>query len=166
MEGGSPSSGQRGRLIDKDGGTIPIRVGYTPLRNEKGDIIGGLATFHDMTLVERLNQAIRKRYTFHDMIGKSAAMQKIFDIIPVVADSDATVLIEGPTGTGKDLLAKYVHLTSHRAEGTGTVTASRVSARAGASVGRGFWIRRSNSQVSVNVPCRCISAVYGPSEST
>jgi transcriptional regulator with PAS, ATPase and Fis domain len=43
-------------------------------------------------------------------------MQRIFDIIPVVAESDATILIEGPTGTGKDLLAKVIHQASHRAE--------------------------------------------------
>ncbi len=115
IDAGSGRNSARGRMIDKDGGIIPIRAGYTPLRNEKGAIIGGLATFQDMTLVQRLNQAIKKRYAFSDMIGKSAAMQKIFDIIPVVAASGATVLIEGPTGTGKDLLAKIIHSASPRA---------------------------------------------------
>jgi transcriptional regulator with PAS, ATPase and Fis domain len=48
------------------------------------------------------------------MIGKSPAMQKVFEMIPVLAQSDATVLIEGPTGTGKDLLAKIIHSASRR----------------------------------------------------
>jgi transcriptional regulator with PAS, ATPase and Fis domain len=84
------------------------------LRNEKGTIVGGLATFQDMTLVRQLNQAIRKHYTFQDMIGKSPPMQRLFDMIPMVADSPATVLIEGPTGTGKDLLARIIHSSSPR----------------------------------------------------
>ena len=50
------------------------------------------------------------------MVGKDQAMQKIFDIIPLIAASDATVLVEGPTGTGKDILAKVIHTASSRRE--------------------------------------------------
>jgi len=59
---------------------------------------------------------MRDRYTFHDMIGRSPAMQKILDMINVVATADATILIEGATGTGKDLLAKVIHSASRRAD--------------------------------------------------
>jgi PAS domain S-box-containing protein len=102
------------RLISKDGEMIPVRAGYTGLRNEKGRIVGGLITFQDLTLVHRLNQVIKRQYTCFDMIGKSPVMEKIFAMIPVVAASDATVLIEGATGTGKDLLAKVIHAQSAR----------------------------------------------------
>ena len=98
----------------KDGVTIPIRANYMALRNEKGTVVGGLTTFHDLTLVYQLKQAVRDRYTLHDMIGKSPAMQKIFEMVNVVAATDATVLIEGSTGTGKDLLAKVIHSASRR----------------------------------------------------
>jgi transcriptional regulator with PAS, ATPase and Fis domain len=64
----------------------------------------------------QFNSEIKGRYTFYDMVGKDPAMQKIFEIIPVVAASDATVLIEGPTGTGKDILAKVIHNVSPRAD--------------------------------------------------
>jgi transcriptional regulator with PAS, ATPase and Fis domain len=50
------------------------------------------------------------------MVGKDPAIQKIFDIIPVIASSDATILIEGPTGTGKDVLAKVIHNASARSK--------------------------------------------------
>ncbi len=50
------------------------------------------------------------------MIGKDAVMQKVFHLARVVAASDATVLISGETGTGKDLLAKIIHGASHRAQ--------------------------------------------------
>jgi PAS domain S-box-containing protein len=114
-DGGTRSSGQ-GRLTTQDGETIPIRAYYMALRNEKGTVVGGLATFHDLTLVRQLNKAIRERYTFHDMIGKDPAMQKIFETVHVVATTDATILIEGATGTGKDLLAKIIHSASRRAD--------------------------------------------------
>jgi PAS domain S-box-containing protein len=112
---GETRSSHQGRMTDRDGVTIPIRANYMALRNEKNVIVGGLATFHDMTLAQQLNRAISNRYTFHDMIGKDPAMRKIFEMVTVVAPSDATVLVEGPTGTGKDLLAKVIHSSSPRA---------------------------------------------------
>ncbi len=86
------------------------------LRNEKDAIVGGLATFHDMTLAHEYRKTVRDSYTFHDMIGKSPGMLKIFNLADVIAESDATVLIEGATGTGKDLLAKVIHAASHRSD--------------------------------------------------
>ncbi|MBW2432238.1 MAG: sigma 54-interacting transcriptional regulator [Deltaproteobacteria bacterium] len=113
---GLSRSSRQGKMITRDGVTIPIRTNYMALRNEKGNVIGGLTMFHDMTLVRQLDQAMRDRYTYHDMIGKSPAMQKIFDMINVIAATDATILIEGSTGTGKDLLAKVIHSASRRAD--------------------------------------------------
>jgi PAS domain S-box-containing protein len=113
---GQSRSSRQGKMITQDGVTIPIRANYMALRNEKGNVIGGLAMFHDMTLVRQLDQAMRDRYTYHDMIGKSPAMQKIFDMINVIAATDATILIEGSTGTGKDLLAKVIHSASRSAD--------------------------------------------------
>ncbi len=112
---GASRSSRHGRMTTKNGETIPIRANYIALRNEKGTIIGGLATFHDLTLVRQLDQVIRERYTFQDMIGKDPAMQRIFETVGVVAATDATILIEGSTGTGKDLLAKVIHSVSRRA---------------------------------------------------
>jgi len=103
-------------MITIDGVTIPIRANYIALRNEKGTIVGGLATFHDLTLIRQLNQVISGRYTFYDMIGKSPIMQKIFEMVNVVSESNTTILIEGATGTGKDLLAKIIHSASRRSD--------------------------------------------------
>ena len=103
-----------GGITVSSGRTIPVRASYMALHNEKGSIVGGLATFHDLTVVHQLKKAITERYTFQDMIGKDPSMQKIFEIARVVAMSDATVLVEGPTGTGKDLLAKIIHSIGRR----------------------------------------------------
>ena len=113
---GQPRSSQQGKMMTRDGGSIPIRTNYMALRSEKGTIVGGLTTFHDLTLVQQLKQAMSDRYTFHDMIGRSPAMQKIFEVINVVAATDATILIEGATGTGKDLLAKVIHSAGRRSD--------------------------------------------------
>jgi PAS domain S-box-containing protein len=113
---GKPRTNQKGLLTTRDGRTIPIRANYMALMNEQGRIVGGLATIQDLSLLYQLNRAITNRYTFADMIGKSPSLQKIFEIVPVVAASEATVLIEGTTGTGKDLLAKVIHNVSKRAK--------------------------------------------------
>jgi len=113
---GESRSSHAGCMTDRDGVTIPIRANYIALRNEKDVIVGGLATFHDMTLAHQLNRAISNRYTFHDMVGKAPAMRKIFEMVAVVATSNVTVLVEGATGTGKDLLAKVIHSASLRAD--------------------------------------------------
>ncbi len=111
---GVARSSRRGKMVTRDGEIIPIRANYLAVKNEKGTIVGGLATFQDLTLIRQLNQAISDRYTFNDMIGKSPEMQKIFEMVNVVAATDATVLVEGSTGTGKDLLTKAIHTASRR----------------------------------------------------
>jgi PAS domain S-box-containing protein len=113
---GISRSSRQGKMMTRDGVTIPIRANYMALRNEKGTLVGGLTTFHDLTLVHQLKQAMKDRYTFHDMIGKSPTMQHIFEMVNVVASTDATILIEGATGTGKDLLAKVIHSASRRSD--------------------------------------------------
>lgn len=116
IEDGKARANKKGLMTTKDRRVIPIRGNYMALRNEKGRVIGGLATIQDLSLIDELQRAIENRYIFSDMIGKDPSIQKIFEIVPVIAESDATVLIEGPTGTGKDLLAKVIHNASRRAK--------------------------------------------------
>ncbi len=62
----------------------------------------------------RLSQALSERYKYGNIIGKSKPMQGIYDMISKVAQSKASVLITGPSGTGKELIAKAVHYNSPR----------------------------------------------------
>ncbi len=116
IEDGRPRSNRTLLLTTKQGENVPIQADYMALRNEQGRIVGGLATIQDLSLIHQLNREIRNKYTFGDMIGKDPAMQRIFEIVSVVAPSDATLLIEGATGTGKDLLAKVTHNASKRSD--------------------------------------------------
>lgn len=103
-------------IVTQEGESVPIRADYIPLHSDQGNIVGGLATIQDLTLAHQFNEVVSNRYTFHSMIGKDPSMQEIFRRVEVVAKSDATILIEGATGTGKDLLASVTHSASDRAE--------------------------------------------------
>lgn len=116
MTKGESRSNIESRIITPQGETVPVKANYIPLHSDQGKIIGCIATLQDLTLSRQFEQVVSNRYTFHSMIGKDPAMQRIFKTVEVVAQTDATILIEGPTGTGKDLLAKIIHSAGHRKE--------------------------------------------------
>jgi DNA-binding NtrC family response regulator len=66
--------------------------------------------------VSRLRKEVHKEYSFHQILGKSKAIQAVFDLIRRVADSPTNVLITGESGTGKELVAKAIHYNSDRRE--------------------------------------------------
>jgi len=103
-------------IIRNDGKRIPISISTALLKDEKGDAVGGVETFRDLSVVEVLRKELEKRYSFEDIISKSLKIQKIFETLPLIAQSDSTVLIEGESGTGKELLARAIHNLSHRSE--------------------------------------------------
>jgi DNA-binding NtrC family response regulator len=65
----------------------------------------------------RLRESLRERYSFRNIIGKSASMQQVFDLIRQVAPRRSTILIHGESGTGKELVAKAIHAASGRQDG-------------------------------------------------
>ncbi len=64
--------------------------------------------------VKELSKQLTNRYSFGNMIGKSAPMQAMYKLLERVADSDATILIQGENGTGKELISKALHFNSKR----------------------------------------------------
>jgi DNA-binding NtrC family response regulator len=64
-----------------------------------------------------LRSQLKRKYRFESIIGDSEKMQKVFETIEKVADSDSTILILGGSGTGKELVAKAIHFNSHRRDG-------------------------------------------------
>ncbi|MBW1800320.1 MAG: sigma 54-interacting transcriptional regulator, partial [Deltaproteobacteria bacterium] len=83
-------------------------------RDAKGTVLGGVETFRDMSLVEELRKELEGRHKVGDMVSRSPSMHRIFAILPQVAESDSTVLIQGETGTGKELMARAIHELSRR----------------------------------------------------
>lgn len=114
IDTGKPVINRAVYIINSDGKRIPISISTSLLRDGNGKIIGGVETFRDLSRVERLRKELEKSYTFEDIVSKSAAMLKIFNILPAIANSDSTVLIEGASGTGKELIARAIHNLSPR----------------------------------------------------
>jgi len=75
-----------------------------------------VASFRDNRPLETLRKELRQTYTFRDMVSKNAQVLRIFESLPVVAESGSTVLILGPSGTGKELLARALHQASPRCD--------------------------------------------------
>jgi len=101
-------------IINKDGKELPISVSTAVLRDKRGRIIGGVETFRDLSAIEELKKELRQQYTFQDIVSKNHAIQEIFQILPDIAESDSTVLIQGPSGSGKELFSKAIHNLSLR----------------------------------------------------
>lgn len=81
------------------------------------DINKALETTKLKREVRRLRQTQEERFGLPKIIGESPAIKKVFDVLIKVAESEATtILIQGESGTGKDLLAKAIHFSSSRAE--------------------------------------------------
>ena len=117
METGNPLVNLVVNIRDARGCKKPVSVSTAILRDKEGTIVGGVETFRDLSLVEQLRKQVHARYTFEDILSKSPAMRHLFDTIPVVAESDSTVLVTGESGTGKNLVARAIHHTSPRRDG-------------------------------------------------
>jgi transcriptional regulator with PAS, ATPase and Fis domain len=104
-------------IVTADGVEKPISVSTAVLRDRRGGIMGGVETFRDLSAIESLRRALTKEYSFQDIISKNHRMQELFRILPDVAESDSTVLIQGPSGSGKELFARAIHNLSQRRVG-------------------------------------------------
>ncbi|MFH1627939.1 MAG: sigma 54-interacting transcriptional regulator, partial [Pseudomonadota bacterium] len=117
IETGEPTVNQTLFIISSDGERIPISITTALLRNEAGDVIGGVETFRDLSVVEELRRELEARHSFYDIISKNPVMMRLFNMLEQVAESSATVLLEGESGTGKELFARAIHSLSGRKDG-------------------------------------------------
>lgn len=111
---GKPIVNATAHIINYAGQRIPIRISTALLKDADGAIVGGVETFQDLSQIEQLRKALEARYTFEDIVGRSPAMTSLFEILPQIAESESTVLIEGASGTGKELFARAIHSLSRR----------------------------------------------------
>jgi PAS domain S-box-containing protein len=104
-------------IVRADKRRIPISATTTLLKTPGGSVAGGVVTFRDLTAMSKLRKELSKRHTFEDIVSKNVAMHRIFAVLPLIAKSLSTVLIQGPSGTGKELIARAIHNNSPHTDG-------------------------------------------------
>jgi PAS domain S-box-containing protein len=117
LEDGVTRKDQEVRLRDKKGRWLHLLVSTAPIRNQRDAIVGGVQTFQSLGLALPRPEARFPIQGEVSIIGQSPPMKKLLAMLPDVARSEATVVLEGESGTGKDLFAQAIHLQSPRAKG-------------------------------------------------
>jgi len=116
MKSGKPAINRSGFIIDLEGNRIPISISTALLRDGSGKVIGGAETFRDLSEIEELKNELKGKSVPCALSSHSPSMARILEILPAIAESPSTVLIEGETGTGKEVLARIIHNESPRAK--------------------------------------------------
>ncbi|MEX1312559.1 MAG: sigma 54-interacting transcriptional regulator [Desulfotignum sp.] len=119
----------------KDGYDVPVIKNARLAKDDQGRILGIVETITDLTELSRARKReedtrrqLQETFRLGNIIGKSPAMQNVFEAIRAAADSRATVLIQGESGTGKELVAKAIHYnTSENQRPLVTVNCSALS---------------------------------------
>jgi len=117
LETGRPLVNQSIFIVNAEGDRVPVSISTALLRDKSGEIIGGVETFRDLSVVEELRKELAGSHTFLDIISKNREMRALFAMLEQIAESNATVLLEGESGTGKELFAKAIHSLSPRRNG-------------------------------------------------
>jgi transcriptional regulator with PAS, ATPase and Fis domain len=115
---------KRCRIRSQDGRGVYLLKNAVVLKNSDDETIGAVETMTDITSLymkelelEELKQELRKEYWFMGLLGKSDSMGNLYEQIRNAAVSEAPVLIQGESGTGKNLVAKAIHALSRRKDG-------------------------------------------------
>ena len=116
LETGVPVVHKAIYIVRPDGKRVPISISAASLVDADDAVIGGVETFRDLSVVERLRKELVQGTSFYDIVSRNHEMRKIFAVLPAIASSVATVLIEGPTGSGKELIARAIHSLSERSD--------------------------------------------------
>jgi len=115
METGRPLVNLPIFIVRGDGKRIPISVSTALLKDGAGGILGGVETFRDLSLVEELRRELKDKRSLGDIVSKNPKMIELMEILPRIAESESTFLIEGKSGTGKEIFARVAHELSARA---------------------------------------------------
>lgn len=92
-----------------------LNVNASPLLDRNNKSIGAILVIRDVTRMSNMESELKERNSFHNIIGKSAKMQRMFRTVENLSEIESTVLITGESGTGKELVAKALHYSGPRA---------------------------------------------------
>ena len=114
MANGKETHDVRVTILTRDGRRVPISVHTTLLRDPSGQVVGAAEFFRDMSALENLRHELDNARQFGKLVSSNQKMQKIFGLLPQIAESECNVLIQGPSGSGKELVAEAIHNLSPR----------------------------------------------------
>ncbi|MFW6324584.1 MAG: sigma-54 interaction domain-containing protein [Desulfovibrionales bacterium] len=117
MEGQGRLSNKSVSIRRPDGKKVLVSISAAPLKNKRGEIIGGVETFRDITAIQMMRKKLDGSFSIDEIVSKSGSMIRILRILPQIAESGSTVLLLGESGTGKELFARAVHKLSNRSKG-------------------------------------------------
>ena len=107
----------------KDGDVIPVMRKSRPVLDDNKNIIGAIEALIDVSLIKQARNEIRllkheiaRLGKYGALVGRSEKMQRLYELIQVVSKNDANIIIQGETGTGKELVAKTIHSESVRSQ--------------------------------------------------
>jgi PAS domain S-box-containing protein len=109
MVTGKPCENVLVYIVRADNKRIPISVNTSLMRDSLGEISGGVEIFRDLSEIDNLRREFRQKQTFENIVSKNHKMMQLFSILPQIAESRSTVLIAGPSGSGKELFARAIH---------------------------------------------------------
>lgn len=98
----------------KNGNHLICKTNVILLKDEKGNLLGGVEVFKDVTKISTIQKELEEKFDFSNIIGRSSQIQEVFEQIKMVANTDSTCLITGESGTGKELIANAIHYNSKR----------------------------------------------------
>lgn len=98
-----------------DGTRRQIEMTIVPMKDAAGALQGVLAVARDITEVTELRRAMEREHSFRGIVGQHQLMRAVFDLVREVAHTEVPVLIQGKSGTGKELVASAIHNESSRA---------------------------------------------------
>jgi len=112
-----PVENARVTIITQEGCEVPISVSTTILHGDDGQVMGGVEFFRDLTEVEHLRSRLERDRSSENIVSASPRMRRIIEMLPNIADAECNVLIQGPSGCGKELFAEAIHSLSPRRYG-------------------------------------------------
>jgi PAS domain S-box-containing protein len=111
---GHPNYDVEVAIRNKRNEVVRLLVNAAPLYDVSGHVIGGLETFRDVSQAHWMQEELEREYGYTNIVGRSEAMQGVYEVLGRLIKTDTTVLIQGDSGTGKELIARALHFYGPR----------------------------------------------------